>query len=54
MHRCGTRTDPANLAAIWRYRSCFTPDDAAWAETTRELGRAVVDRAVDALIGWAD
>lgn len=52
VHRHGDRDDPVHAAAIWRYRSCFTPEDATWAATCRRRGARLLDDALRAVARW--
>lgn len=52
VHRHGDRSDPAHAAAVWRYRTCFTPDDRAWETAALERGAAALDRAVESVARW--
>lgn len=45
----GDRSDPAQAAAIWAYRSCFTPDDPHWEAAGFTRGRALLDAAMHAV-----
>ncbi len=49
VHRHGDREDPAHAEVVWRYRSCFTPDDPEWAATCRRAGAELMDDALTAL-----
>jgi hypothetical protein len=53
VHRHGDRDDPVHAAAVWRYRSCFTPDDPTWVSTCRSIGARLLDDALRAVNGWA-
>lgn len=48
----GDRVDPAHAAAVWAYRSCFTPDDRAWERAALDGGRRLLDEAVTAVASW--
>lgn len=52
VHRLGDRTVPRHAEAVWRYRCCFTPDDASWAAGARVTGAALLDAAVAAVAAW--
>jgi hypothetical protein len=52
VHRRGRRDDAAHLAAVWAYRSCFTPDDPDWEQAALAGGRAHLDRALAAVTAW--
>jgi hypothetical protein len=52
VHRHGDRGDPQHAAAIWRYRSCFTPDDAEWTQRCRTRGARLLDQSLDAVAAW--
>jgi len=52
VHRHGDRSDPEHAAVVWGYRCCFTPDDPEWEATGRAGGRALLDRALDAVVAW--
>jgi predicted deacylase len=49
VHLHGDPTDPAQAAAVWAYRCCFTPDDPAWEQAAIERGRAFLDAALPAV-----
>ncbi|MCU0271242.1 MAG: M14 family metallopeptidase [Acidimicrobiales bacterium] len=53
VHRHGDREDPVHADVVWAYRCCFTPDDPVWEATCLAAGADVLDRAVDAVAGWA-
>lgn len=52
VHRRGDPRLPAHAAVVWRYRCCFTPDDAAWAATCRQRGVDLLDQGLAALVAW--
>lgn len=52
VHRRGDRTRPEHAAAVWTYRSCFTPDSDEWVETCAEQGRQVLDAALAFVADW--
>lgn len=54
VHRHGDRSHPDHAAVVRAYRSCFTPDDESWTTTCLASGATVLDRAVAAVVGWAD
>jgi len=49
VHRHGDRSDPRHAEVVWRYRCCFTPDDAEWTATCRAAGAALLDAALVAI-----
>lgn len=46
VHRHGDVAVSEHAEIAWRYRCCFTPDDAAWATTCLASGSDVLDRAL--------
>ena len=52
VHRRGDRRDPAHKAAVWAYRSCFTPDDAEWEAQVMQAGLAHLDASLAAVVAW--
>lgn len=54
VHQHGDPADPQHAAAIRAYRTCFTPDDPEWEQAASTHGRALLDRAVDAVATWGD
>jgi hypothetical protein len=52
VHRHGDRNDPEHAEVIWRYRCCFTPDDAEWEQMAMAAGRELLDAAVGAVADW--
>ncbi len=49
VHRHGDRNRPEHLAAIERYRACFTPDDPDWERVTLAAGLDLLESAVAAM-----
>lgn len=47
--RCGTRDLHEGIKAVWRYRTCFTPNDPEWVENAMQQGRTVLHNAVEAI-----
>lgn len=39
------------VAAVWRYRCCFTPDDPEWERLAFKHGREIIDVAINAVSG---
>lgn len=52
VHRHGDRQDPEHQEVIWRYRCCFTPDDAEWERACMDNGRQLLDTAIQAVCDW--
>lgn len=52
VYRRGDRRDPAQAAAVWDYRCCFTPDDPEWERQALAVGAAQLDGAIAAVSGW--
>ena len=52
VHRHGDRGRPDHAAAVWAYRSSFTPEEPAWADSALARCRSVLDRALTAVVEW--
>jgi len=50
--RHGDRTIAEHAAVVWRYRSCFTPDDPEWEERCLVSGAALLDAGLEAVLAW--
>lgn len=49
--RKNLRDTPDGMAAVWRYRCCFTPDDPEWERLALDHGRKIIDVAISAVSG---
>jgi len=50
--RHGDRSIAEHAAVVWRYRSCFTPDDPEWEERCSASGAALLDAGLEAVLAW--
>ncbi|MFN7148399.1 MAG: DUF2817 domain-containing protein [Microthrixaceae bacterium] len=46
VRRHGYLEDPRHAEVVWKYRCCFTPDDAEWATTCLADGTTLLDAAL--------
>lgn len=52
VHRRGDRSRPEHSEAVWAYRDCFSPDDAAWEQAALRGGAEVLHAGVRAVCAW--